>query len=142
LCDARAWDELLECYCEDVERILAGTLYERVVGKDELRRRYITPTLTRSDRSGDLASPKIQSLDFLHVITNEIIRLSSDGVAGWAAARGQLIAWDDGSEAFRTGSHRATWIFEFRKEGTAWKIGKLTVYSDSGHNPMFTAADT
>ena len=37
LCDARRWDDLLALYTDDIERVLAGSLVERVQGKPALR---------------------------------------------------------------------------------------------------------
>jgi len=37
LCDARRWDDLLALYTDDIERVLAGSLTERVRGKAALR---------------------------------------------------------------------------------------------------------
>ena len=43
--DARRWDDLLDLYTDDIERILAGSLEERVQGKAALRAKLVAPTL-------------------------------------------------------------------------------------------------
>lgn len=45
LCDSRRWDELLDLYTDDFERVLAGTLEERASGKESLRQLYEAPQL-------------------------------------------------------------------------------------------------
>ena len=50
LCDARRWDELLEHYTDDIERVLGGTLTERVKGKEALRKLYVAPALPQHRR--------------------------------------------------------------------------------------------
>lgn len=44
-------DDLLALYTDDIERVLAGSLIERVQGKAALREKLIAPTLEH--RTGD-----------------------------------------------------------------------------------------
>src|SRR5450759_648394 len=43
--DARRWDDMLALYTDDIERVLAGSLVERVQGKAALRERLFRPVM-------------------------------------------------------------------------------------------------
>lgn len=43
--DARRWDDMLALYTDDIERVLAGSLVERVQGKAALRERLFRPEM-------------------------------------------------------------------------------------------------
>ena len=140
LCDARAWDELIECYTEDAERIFAGTLDQRVVGRDAIAAAYEAQDLTRADGGGGLASDEVAHSHLLHLVADEVVRLSDDGSEAFVAARGQLVVSSEREQSFRRGAHEASWAFRLRKESGVWKIARLVVYSDAAHNPMFMRA--
>jgi hypothetical protein len=143
LCDAAAWDELLDCYTDDIERTLGGTLSEHVVGKEKLRELYVAPVLPTASGDGSLgANAALHSYTFRHLIVGEIVRIGDSGDDAWASARGQLVGVDKGTAGFRRGVHEATWIFALRREQHRWKIAKLWVYSEGAHNPLFAREES
>ena len=137
LCDAAAWDELLDHYTDDIERTLGGTLSEHVAGKEKLRELYLEPVLPTAKGDSALGTNALHSYRFRHLIIGTIVRIGESGDEAWAAARGQLVGVDKGTAGFRRGVHEATWIFALRREDQRWKIAKLWVYSEGAHNPLF-----
>jgi ketosteroid isomerase-like protein len=137
LCDAAAWDDLLDLYTDDIERTLGGTLSEHVAGKAKLRELYVQPMLPTADGNANLGGAALHSYTFRHLIIGTIVRVTESGDQAWASARGQLVGVDKGSAGFRRGVHEATWIFALRRQDDRWKIAKLWVYSEGAHNPLF-----
>lgn len=138
LCDARRWDDLLELYTDDIERVLAGSLIERVQGKPALRDKLVAPTLER--RSGDARarSPnELEELGLRHLMASDIIRLGDDAVTATAAVQYQMVATAEDDDGFRRGAHEGSYVFEFRKDGGGWRFCRQFIVSDNAHNPMF-----
>jgi ketosteroid isomerase-like protein len=138
LCDARRWDDLLELYTDDIERVLGGSLTEEVKGKANLREKLVAPTLKH--RSGDGGAPAVSHLERLelrHLMASEVIRLSDDNTTATAIAQYTMVATSDDKRGFRRGTHEGSYVFEFRKDHGTWKFCRQLVVSDNAHNPMF-----
>ncbi len=137
-CDSRRWDELLELYTDDIERILAGTLVERVQGKAALREKLVAPTLERRSGEGSAPPPnQLEALGLRHLMASDVVRLGDDGVTATAAVQYQMVATADDEQGFRRGSHEGSYVFEFRKDGGRWRFSRQFIVSDNAHNPMF-----
>ncbi|HEX6311229.1 MAG TPA: nuclear transport factor 2 family protein [Acidimicrobiia bacterium] len=138
LCDARRWDELLELYTDDIERVLAGSLSERVQGKAALRERLTAPTLARASGEGAPPPPSyLEALELRHLMASDVVRLSDDGTAATAAVQYQMVATADDERGFRRGAHEGSYVFEFRKVDGRWRFCRQFIVSDNAHNPMF-----
>jgi len=138
LCDARRWDDLLDLYTDDIERVLAGSLTERVRGKAALREKLVAPTLQH--RSGDGGPPppeQLEALGLRHLMASDVVRLGDDGATATAAVQYQLVATSDDDRGFRRGAHEGSYVFDFRKEAGTWKFCRQYIVSDNAHNPMF-----
>jgi hypothetical protein len=138
LCDARRWDDLLELYTDDIERVLAGSLVERVQGKDALRAKLVAPTLER--RSDEGSAPPLNELEALrlrHLMASDVVRLGDDGTTAAAAVQYQLVATAEDERGFRHGAHEGSYVFEFRKDDGRWRFCRQFIVSDNAHNPMF-----
>ena len=143
LCDARRWDELLALYTDDIERVLAGSLTERVQGKAALREKLIAPTLQH--RAGDGAAPPpehLVTLGLRHLMASDVIRLSDDGTTATAAVQYTMVATADDERGFRRGAHEGSYVFEFRKDDGVWRFSRQVVTSENAHNPMFQREST
>jgi ketosteroid isomerase-like protein len=137
LCDARRWDELLDLYTDDIERVLAGSLVERVRGKADLRAKLVAPTLER--RTGDGAPPppeQLEALGLRHLMASDVIRLGDDGTTATAAVQYQMVATSEAG-GFRRGAHEGSYVFDFRKDDGRWRFCRQYIVSDNAHNPMF-----
>jgi SnoaL-like domain len=139
LCDARRWDDLLALYTDDIERVLAGSLVERVQGKAALREKLVAPTLEH--RSGEGSAPPPSSLEQLglrHLMASDLVRLGDDGVTARAVVQYQMVAVSDDDRGFRRGAHEGSYVFDFRKEADGrWRFSRQFIVSDNAHNPMF-----
>lgn len=138
LCDARRWDELLELYTDDVERVLAGTLEERLRGKEALRQVYEAPVLPRADGEAPPAS-EINTYELRHLIVGDIVRLSDDGQQAWVAASYSLVASTGDGADFLRAAHEGGYIFELRKVDGRWLVARMTVFSENARNPLFAS---
>lgn len=137
LCDARLWDELLEHYTDDIERVLGGTLTETVKGKAALREVYVSPVLPRSDGVAPPAD-QINSYEIRHLIVGDMIRLGDDGRTAWAAAAYSLAASTGDLDDFVRGVHNGGYIFECQKaDDGRWLVRRFTVFSENARNPLF-----
>jgi len=142
LCDARDWDSLLDRYTDDIERTLAGTLTEHVVGKPALRAKLEAPTLQRST-SGAKPAPApdaLLALQFRHLMANEVIRLQGDGDEAVAAVQYSLVATRDDGRQPERGVHEGSYIFGFRRCEGSWLFRSQRIFSDNARNPMFQRA--
>jgi SnoaL-like domain len=138
LCDARRWDELLELYTDDIERVLAGSLAERVQGKAALREKLVTPTLERRSGEGSALPPsELEALGLRHLMASDIIRLGDDGTTATAAVQYQMVATSEDERGFRSGAHEGSYVFDFRKQDGGWRFSRQFIVSDNAHNPMF-----
>ena len=138
LCDARRWDELLDLYTDDIERVLAGTLTEQVSGKAALREKLVAPTLERRSGEGSAPPPSaLEALELRHLMASDIVRLGDDGVTATAAVQYQMVATVDDDRGFRRGVHEGSYVFEFRRDGGRWRFSRQFIVSDNAHNPMF-----
>jgi len=139
LCDARRWDDLLALYTDDIERVLAGSLVERVQGKPALREKLVAPTLEH--RSGEGAAPPpshLEQLELRHLMASDLVRLGDDGVTARAVVQYQMVAVSDDERGFRRGAHEGSYVFDFRKEDDGrWRFCRQFIVSNNAHNPMF-----
>jgi len=141
LCDARRWDDLLDLYTDDIERVLAGSLVERVAGKEALRAKLVAPTLEHQSGTGRAAPPsQLEQLDLRHLMASDLIRLGDDGTTATAAVQYQMVATSDDDRGFRHGAHEGSYVFDFRKEHGRWRFCRQFIVSDNAHNPMFQQA--
>jgi SnoaL-like domain len=139
LCDARRWDELLALYTDDIERVLAGSLVERVQGKRALREKLVAPTLEHRSGGGRGAPPprELESLGLRHLMASDVIRLGDDGRTATAAVQYQLVATAEDEHGFRRGAHEGSYVFEFVNVDGKWRFCRQVIVSDNAHNPMF-----
>ena len=142
LCDRRRWDDLFELYADDIERVLGGTLTERVKGKEALRPLYEAPALPRADEddAGPPPAEQLNSYELRHLIVSDFVRLDDeDHRRGWAAASYSMVVSTEAG-GFQRGQHEGGYIFEMRKEDDGrWVVAKMTVFSENARNPLFQA---
>lgn len=137
LCDARRWDELLELYTDDIERVLGGTLTERVQGKAALRELYLAPALPHAGEGEAPPASQLNTYELRHLIVGDLVRLDETGTRGWAIAAYSLVASSDVGE-FRRGQHEGGYIFEMRRcDDGRWRVSRMTVFSENARNPLF-----
>jgi 3-phenylpropionate/cinnamic acid dioxygenase small subunit len=137
-CDTAQWDSVLDLYTDDVERVLTGTLEERVRGKEVLRKLYLQPVLPR--KADGKPSGQTSGLKIRHFIGTPIVRLSEDGREAFLTSYFTLFASKETPEAFLRSGHEGTYIFSFVKQGEAWKIRKMVVETEIAHDPLFKPA--
>ena len=139
LCDSRNWDELLDLYTDDFERVLAGTLEERAKGKDALRKLYEAPQLPRAGGGGTAPPPadRTNALEVRHMIHPAVVRISDDGSEALAAAVYSIVATRGDDAELRRGEHEGGYIFGFRREPEGWRFSSMTVISENARNPLF-----
>jgi hypothetical protein len=139
LCDARQWDDLLDLYTDDIERVLGGTLTEQVRGKEALRALLVAPVLPRKDAgaAGPPPASKLATYALRHLVADEIIRIAGDGRTATAAVAYSLVAVDPADE--RRGQHEGAYVFSFRKVDGAWKFSRQVIFSNNAMNPLFRA---
>ena len=139
-CDVRDWDTLMKLYTDDIERVLTGTLDERVQGKAKLLELYINPVLPTKDgvALGAAAPPATaQETTIRHMFAAPVIRLADDGKEAWLTSYFSLVRSVDSDSGFERHVHEGTYIFTFVKQGEDWKIKKMVVSSEIGHDPGF-----
>jgi SnoaL-like domain len=142
LCDARRWDELLDLYTDDIERVLAGSLTETVRGKEQLREKLVAPTLERAAPDGRPAPAPpshLLTLGLRHLMASDVVRLGDDGTTATAAVQYSMVATSDGDAGYRRGVHEGSYVFDFRKVDGTWKFCRQYIVSDNAHNPLFQA---
>ncbi len=141
LCDAGRWDELLDLYTDDIERVLTGSLDEHVRGKEALRKLYDNPVLPVRDDGAEPAS-RLQSPTgggeraARHMISTNVVRVSDDGAEAWASVQYSLVLTRIDGDDFERGEHEGAYVFDFRKQDGTWKVRKLVVIANSLFNPM------
>jgi hypothetical protein len=140
LCDRRRWDDLFELYTDDIERVLGGTLTERVQGKEELMKLYVAPALPRADAADGTAPPaaRLTTYELRHLVMDDFVRLDDeDHDRGWVVSSYALVASTDEPE-FRRGQHEGGYIFELRRcDDGRWRVCHMTVFSENARNPLF-----
>lgn len=121
-----------------MERVLAGTLDERVKGKDTLRKVYYNPMLKRKADGKASSAPR----DWLlrHMFTTPVVRLSDDMKEAWLTCYYTLVSTKETPTEFRRTAHEGTYIFTFARQGDDWKIKKMVIMTDTGHDPKYAPA--
>jgi ketosteroid isomerase-like protein len=138
LCDARRWDELLDLYTDDFERILSGTLQERASGKAAMRALYEAPVLPRADGDGGPpAAAAINQYEIRHMIQPPVIRIDESGDGATAVVSYAIVATVGDGPDFRRGVHEGGYVFGFRREAAGWRFCTMTVISENARNPLF-----
>lgn len=138
--DARRWDDMLDLYTDDIERVLAGSLVETVQGKAALRDRLVTPVMaSKSGKEQAASAERLEQLGLRHLMAGEVIRLSDDGTTAVAGLQYTLVATRDDEDGFRRGSHEGSYVFDFAKVVGTWRFSRQLVITDNAHNPMFRA---
>lgn len=139
LCDRRQWGTLLEHYTDDIERVLGGTLVERVQGKERLRELYEAPALPHAGDGKAPPAEQLNTYELRHLIVGDFVRLDDeDHTRGWAVGSYSLVASTEQPDGFRRGQHEGGYIFEMRKEDDGrWRVARMTVFSENARNPLF-----
>jgi SnoaL-like domain len=130
--DFRTWDELLDLYTDDVERVLGGTLEQHVAGKEALRALYESLTLP-GDRAA--SSSQLASLEVKHFITGIVVQLRGDEAS--AVARYTISAEGPVDGSLARGTHDGSYVFHLRRTPAGWKFRHMLVISGNAQNPMF-----
>jgi ketosteroid isomerase-like protein len=141
--DARDTEGVLALYTDDVERVLIGTLDERVRGKDTLRELYRNPVLpTKDGRSLGEASryKRGRKTTVRHMFAAPLIRLSDDGDEGWLTSYFTLVRSVASDEGFERHVHEGTYTFTFVRTDEGWKISKMVVDTEIGHDRGYNPA--
>ena len=142
--DSRDTEGTLALYTEDVERVLTGTLDEEIEGKDVLRNLYRNPVLpTKDGRSlGDAAKYKSgRRMTVRHMLAAPVVRLSEDMQTGWLTAYFTLVRSVVKPDGFERHVHEGTYLFTFVRQGDEWKISRMVVDSEIGHDRGFQPGD-
>ena len=135
--DARDTEGVLALYTDDVERVLTGTLDERVRGKDTLRELYRNPVLpTRDGKSLGEASRyrRGRRTTVRHMFAAPLIRLSDDGNEGWLTSYFTLVRSVSSADGFERHVHEGTYTFTFVRLEEGWRISKMVVDTEIGHD--------
>ncbi|HSO96397.1 MAG TPA: nuclear transport factor 2 family protein [Acidimicrobiia bacterium] len=135
--DGRRWDDMLALYTDDIERVLAGSLVERVQGKAVLRERLVRPVMVSKTGQAGAGQDELDRLGLRHLMVSDVIRVSDDGRHAVAAVQYTMVATREDADGFRRGSHEGSYVFEFRKEAETWKFSRQVIITDNAHNPMF-----
>ena len=135
--DARDTEGVLALYTEDVERVLIGTLDERVQGKETLRELYRNPILpTKDGRTLGEASryKRDRKTTIRHMFAAPLIRLSDSGSEGWLTSYFTLVRSVTSTEGFERHVHEGTYPFTFVHLEEGWRIKKMIVDTEIGHD--------
>ena len=135
--DARDTEGVLSLYTDDVERVLSGTLDERVQGKDTLRELYRNPVLpTKDGRSLGEAShyKRGRKTTIRDMFAAPIVRLTDDGDEGWLTSYFTLVRSVASPEGFERHVHEGTYTFTFVRLEEGWRIKKMVVETEIGHD--------
>src|SRR5207245_2693668 len=76
-CDVGDWDRVCALYTDDVERVLMGTLAERVQGRDKLYELYLNPLLPRREDGKPVT--RAANMTVRHFVGTPVVRLAEDG---------------------------------------------------------------
>jgi len=127
---------------DDFERVLLGTLNEKVKGKEKLRELYERPQLPRSgDAAGPPPADQINTYELRHLIHPPVVRVADDGRTATVAAVYSLVASSGDGAAFRRGEHEGGYIFGMRREPDGrWRFESMIVISENARNPLFSVA--
>jgi hypothetical protein len=102
--DERRWDEMLELYTDDIERVLAGSLVETVRGKAALRDRLVNPVMQAKSGAAAASRSRVEQLGLRHLMAAEVIRLGPDRSTATATLHYTLVATRDDASGFARGS--------------------------------------
>ncbi|HEX7096171.1 MAG TPA: nuclear transport factor 2 family protein [Acidimicrobiales bacterium] len=135
--DASRWDELLDLCTDDVERVLAGSLDERVTGKEALRAVLLAPVMPRKSGVGAAPPPEqVLAYEVRHLIDQPVVRVHGD-TATVVASYSLLATTGDGA-TFRRGRHEGGYVFELRRGGPrGWLISRMLIITENARNPLF-----
>ena len=135
--DFGRWEELVDLYTDDVERILGGTLRQHIKGKAARLEEYARPSLPGKDgRQGDVGASDRQQLEIKHLITGIVVNVQGDEAS--AVARYIISAQATVGGEHRRGMHDGSYEFRFRRTPDGWRICRMLVISGNAQNPMFT----
>lgn len=137
--DARRWDDMLELYTDDIERVLAGTLVETVRGKAALRDRLVAPAMKARSGRAAAAQEDLDRLGLRHLMTSDVVLLADDGEHATAVVQYVLVATRTDESGFRRGAHEGSYVFDFRREDGVWRFCRQLIVTHNAHNPMFRA---
>jgi hypothetical protein len=137
--DERRWDDMLELYTDDIERVLAGSLMETLRGKAALRDRLVNPVMQAKSGVAAASRGQVEQLGLRHLMAAEVIRLGPDRTTATATLHYTLVATRDDASGFARGSHEGSYVFDFRKDGGQWRFCRQVIITDNAYNPMFRA---
>ncbi len=137
-CDLRDYQSLFSLYTDDIERVLGGTLKERVNGKPALMEKYVHPQYTRAeDGKPSIAAKGRKSR---HMMATPVIKLSDDLKEAWSSMYFSLISTAEVNGELVRAAHEGTYLFHLVRQDRDWKIKKFVVNSELALDPLFQPA--
>jgi hypothetical protein len=134
-CDVGDWDRVCALYTDDVERVLTGTLSERVQGRDKLYQLYLNPVLPRREDGKPVT--RAANMTVRHFVGTPVVRLAGEGREAFVTSYFTLLESKEDAQGFARSAHEGSYIFTFVKQGGDWKIRKMVVETEIAHDPFF-----
>jgi ketosteroid isomerase-like protein len=134
-CDVGDWDRVCALYTDDVERVLTGTLSERVRGRDKIHQLYLNPVLPR--REDGKSVTRAANMTVRHFVGTPVVRLAPGGRQAFVTSYFTLLESKEDERGFARSAHEGSYIFTFVKQGDDWKIQKMVVETEIAHDPFF-----
>ena len=109
------------------------------VDERTLRELYLNPVLPTKDGKslGDASRRQGRRMTVRHMFAAPVVRLSDDGTEGWLVAYFTLVRSVDSEAGFERHQHEGTYTFSFVKQGDEWRISKMIVDTEIGHDRGF-----
>ena len=132
--DVPDWEAFMDYCTDDIERVVSGSVTARERGKKELLATYQRgQVLTRADGSRIVYD---SSLKRKHLVVTPVVRISDNGQEGWYASYVSLVSTKEVDGEHLRSAHEATIVLNFVRQGDDWKIRKMLLNTEIGHDPL------
>ena len=122
-------------YCtDDIERVITGSVSSREVGKKQLLEVYKRgQRMSRPDGTQVVYDASIKRK---HMVVTPVVRISDDGKMAWYSSYTSLVSTKETPEGHVRSQHEAIILLTFVREGGRWKVKRMNLNTELGHDPL------
>ena len=132
--DLQDWDLFMDYCTDDIERVITGSVSSRDVGKQQLHEVYKRgQRMARPDGTQVVYDPSIKRK---HMVVTPVARISDDGKMGWYSGYTSLVSTKDTPGGHVRSQHEAIILLTFVREGGRWKVKRMNLNTELGHDPL------
>lgn len=132
--DLQDWDLFMNYVTDDIVRTITGSVHSQETGKKNLEAVYKRgQRMTRPDGTQVVYDPTIRRK---HMVVTPVAKISDDGKMAWYSGYTSLASTKETPQGHVRSQHEALILLTFVREGGQWKVKRMNLNTELGHDPL------